>query len=118
MSKLKLGPIVEDKPVRLAVELPAGVHRDLIAYAEVLAAETGQAAAGRRHPGGQFGDELRIRCSRAHPRQVAGAGAVESHELIGLSPAEVVAPHEHIETFPLIAVRRGESIKIHARSLS
>jgi len=49
---------------------------------------------------------------------MTGAGAVESHELIGLSPAEVAAPHEHIETFPLIAVRRGEGIKIHARSLS
>jgi hypothetical protein len=49
---------------------------------------------------------------------MTGAGAVESHELIGLSPAEVATPHEHIETFPLIAVRRGEGIKIHARSLS
>ena len=49
---------------------------------------------------------------------MAGAGAVESHELIGLSPAEVATPHEDIETFPLIAVRRGKGIKIHARSLS
>lgn len=42
MSKLKLGALVDDKPVRLTVDLPATVHRDLIAYAEVLAAETGQ----------------------------------------------------------------------------
>jgi hypothetical protein len=42
MSKLKLGLIVEDKPVRLTVELPASVHRNLVAYAEVLARETGQ----------------------------------------------------------------------------
>lgn len=43
MGKLKLGPLVDDKPVRLTVELSAAVHRDLVAYAEVLAAETGQA---------------------------------------------------------------------------
>ncbi len=44
MTKLKLGRLVDDKPVRLTVELPAGVHRDLIAYAEVMARETGEAA--------------------------------------------------------------------------
>jgi hypothetical protein len=43
MSKLKLSAIPDDKPVRLTVELPAAVHRDLIAYAEVLGRETGQA---------------------------------------------------------------------------
>jgi hypothetical protein len=41
MSKLKLGPIADDRPVKLTVELPAAVHRDLIAYANALAAETG-----------------------------------------------------------------------------
>ena len=45
MSKLKLGPIVDEKPVKLSVELPAAVHRDLVAYAEVLGRETGQAVA-------------------------------------------------------------------------
>lgn len=43
MSKLKLGPFADDKPVRLTVELPAAVHRDLIAYAEVLGREAEQA---------------------------------------------------------------------------
>jgi len=42
MPKLKLGPITDDKPVKLTVELPAVVHRDLLAYVEVLARETGQ----------------------------------------------------------------------------
>jgi hypothetical protein len=42
MAKLKLRLIANDKPVRLTVELPANVHRDLLAYAEVLARETGQ----------------------------------------------------------------------------
>lgn len=41
MTKLKLGPLVDDRPVKLAVELPATVHRDLVAYAQALAAETG-----------------------------------------------------------------------------
>ena len=42
MAKLKLGPIQDDKPVRLTIELPAALHRDLVAYAEVLAHETTQ----------------------------------------------------------------------------
>jgi len=42
MAKLKLGAIVDDKSVKLTVDLPAAVHRDLLAYAEVLARETGQ----------------------------------------------------------------------------
>ena len=42
MTKLKLGPFVDDKPVKLTVELSAQVHRDLVAYGEVLAAESGQ----------------------------------------------------------------------------
>jgi hypothetical protein len=42
MAKLKLGAIADDKSVKLTVELPAAVHRDLLAYAEVLARETGQ----------------------------------------------------------------------------
>ena len=43
MPKLKLGAIPDDKPVKLTIELPAQVHRDLIAYAELLARESGQA---------------------------------------------------------------------------
>jgi hypothetical protein len=42
MTKLKLGPIIEDKPVKVTVELPGALHRNLVAYAEVLARETGQ----------------------------------------------------------------------------
>ena len=42
MAKLKLGAFADEKPVKLTVELPMGVHRDLLAYAEVLARETGQ----------------------------------------------------------------------------
>jgi hypothetical protein len=42
MAKLKLGAIADNKPVKLTVELPASVHRDLLAYAEALARETGQ----------------------------------------------------------------------------
>ena len=45
MAKLKLGAVTDDKPVKLTVELPAGLHRDLLAYAEVLARETGQGIA-------------------------------------------------------------------------
>ena len=42
MAKLKLGAIENLKPVRLTIELPAALHRDLVAYAELLARETAQ----------------------------------------------------------------------------
>jgi hypothetical protein len=42
VTKLKLGPIADDKPIKLTIELPALLHRDLVAYAKVLARETGQ----------------------------------------------------------------------------
>ena len=45
MTKLKLGPIADDKPVKVALELPAALHRDLMAYAEILGRESGQASA-------------------------------------------------------------------------
>lgn len=41
-SKLKLGAIADDKPVRLTVEIPAALHRDLVDYAQALGRETGQ----------------------------------------------------------------------------
>jgi hypothetical protein len=44
MSKLKLSTIEDDKPVRLTIELPANVHRDLALYAEVLGQGTGKVA--------------------------------------------------------------------------
>ncbi len=44
MAKLKLGTIVDDKPVRLTVELPASVHRDLLAYGRILAREISPSA--------------------------------------------------------------------------
>ncbi len=36
MTKLKLGPLADDKPVKISIELPAAVHRDLVAYADYL----------------------------------------------------------------------------------
>ncbi|MCA1414651.1 DUF2274 domain-containing protein [Bradyrhizobium sp. NBAIM03] len=36
MTKLKLGPLEDDKPVKLTIELPAAVFRDLKSYAEIL----------------------------------------------------------------------------------
>jgi hypothetical protein len=42
MAKLKLCAIADDKPVKLTVDLPANVHRDLAVYADLLARETGQ----------------------------------------------------------------------------
>jgi hypothetical protein len=43
VTKLKLGAIPDDKPVKVTLELPAALHRDLAAYGEALSRETGQA---------------------------------------------------------------------------
>lgn len=40
MTKLKLGPLVEERPVKIAIELPAATFLDLTRYAEILARET------------------------------------------------------------------------------
>jgi len=40
MPKLKLGEIPDDKPVKLTIELPATIHRDLTAYGNLLGRET------------------------------------------------------------------------------
>lgn len=42
MSKLRLSAVLDDKPVKLTIELPAVVYRDLIAYSEALGRESGQ----------------------------------------------------------------------------
>jgi hypothetical protein len=41
-TKLKLTAIPDDRPVKLTIDLPAAVHRDLVAYAEVLGRQTSQ----------------------------------------------------------------------------
>jgi hypothetical protein len=41
MAKLKLSAVPDDRPVKLTVQLPAAVHRDLVAYAELLACQNG-----------------------------------------------------------------------------
>ncbi len=43
MTKLKIGVIADDKPVTMTIKLPAVVHRDLMAYAEVLKRDGGPA---------------------------------------------------------------------------
>jgi hypothetical protein len=44
MPKLKLAPIADDKPVKVTLELPARLHRDLVAYAEILNGEADRTA--------------------------------------------------------------------------
>jgi hypothetical protein len=42
MSKLKLSNVLDDTPVKLTVELPAAIHRDLLAYSEALQKDAGR----------------------------------------------------------------------------
>lgn len=44
MAKLKLGPIADDKPVKITVEMPATLHRALTAYSEAMSREQGRPA--------------------------------------------------------------------------
>lgn len=39
MSALKLAGLQDDTPVKMTVELPADVHRDLALYAEILSGD-------------------------------------------------------------------------------
>jgi hypothetical protein len=43
MNKLRLGPILDEKPVKITIELPAPLHHSLVKYAQILARETGSA---------------------------------------------------------------------------
>jgi hypothetical protein len=42
MTKLKIGSLSDERPVKVSVELPASVHRDLLAYAKAVASESGE----------------------------------------------------------------------------
>ncbi len=41
MNKLKLRPLEDETPVKVTVDLPAATHRNLLAYAQAHAAQTG-----------------------------------------------------------------------------
>ena len=42
MVNLKLGPITDEKPTKITVEVPASLHADLATYGQILGGETGQ----------------------------------------------------------------------------
>ncbi|MDX3969241.1 MAG: DUF2274 domain-containing protein [Bradyrhizobium sp.] len=42
MAKLKIEALSDDKPVKVTLELPASLHRDLVAYAEAVGKESGK----------------------------------------------------------------------------
>lgn len=39
MTKLKLGPIVEDKPVRVTIDIPSALFEDMRLYGKLLAGD-------------------------------------------------------------------------------
>lgn len=42
MTKLKIRALPDERPIKVSIELPASVHRDLLAYAKAVASESGQ----------------------------------------------------------------------------
>jgi hypothetical protein len=79
MAKLKLGPIADDKPVKITVELPASLHRDLTAYAEISAARRDSrhrsGAPDRSHAGAVHGDRSRL-CEGEADGFIAGSACL------------------------------------------
>jgi hypothetical protein len=45
MNKLKLRPLEDETPVKMTLDVPASTHRNLLAYAQAHAAQTGSKAA-------------------------------------------------------------------------
>ena len=45
MPRLKIGALENEKPVKVTIEVPAAVDRDLTAYAEVIERESGHSVA-------------------------------------------------------------------------
>lgn len=41
MSRLKISALEDDTPVKISLDLPAPIHRDLADYAKAMAAEAG-----------------------------------------------------------------------------
>lgn len=76
MSKLKLGAISDEKPVKVSVELPAALHRDLVIYAEALSRETGQA----------IGDPVRLIVPMLQRFIATDRGFARSRKAAGGSP--------------------------------
>ena len=82
-AKLKLSSVPDDKPVKLTVELPPDVHRDLLDYAAVMARETGKAAPDDRPEEGAHGRPCRGLVKAHHDleprprllRQICGVAA-------------------------------------------
>ena len=77
MSKLKLGPILDEKPVKLTVELPASTYRDLVAYGEALHHESSQIIEPARMVApmlAQFMASDRAFAKTRRIRQISGTG--------------------------------------------
>lgn len=43
MSRLKITAIDDDTPVKISLDLPAAIHRDLVDYGKAMGAEGGKA---------------------------------------------------------------------------
>lgn len=48
MPELRLKALIDDKPVKMQVELPASVHRDLEVYAKIMSGEGGDNVSPQR----------------------------------------------------------------------
>ena len=42
MTKLRLSPLLNGKPIKVTIELPEKLYRDLIAYSDLLAKQSGE----------------------------------------------------------------------------
>ena len=87
MSKLRLAPIVDEKPVKMTVELPASLHRALTLYAQALAKDNGGATIEPAKLVAPMIDWF-IRGDKAF-QKFKNDGRARSPSLIGKSPLSV-----------------------------
>jgi hypothetical protein len=89
VPKLKLGTILDDRPVKLTIELPAQLNRDLIAYADVLGRETGQTV----EPAKLIAPMLTrfMSTDRAFARSQRGQGGTDQSDRASLVPPKTAS---------------------------
>ena len=78
MQKLKISALPDNKPVKVTVELPAQVHRDLVAYAEVLSHKTSQKVEPAKLVAPMLAQFMATDRAFSKARRKTAEGAVES----------------------------------------
>jgi hypothetical protein len=106
MSKLKIGAIEDEKPITMTVKLPAAVHRDLVAYADLLKRDDGVAIDPNSLVAPMLKRSFRDACANARcegPRSLP-------YEAAGFSTEAALAYHPAVLKAAVIGVPDAEAL--------